>query len=314
MSTTGQIRPRDSRAGFILVAALWILIALATLAVIASVYVAQSAVALRASDEPIRSEAAITAGLELTAYQLSAPTNGGRRPTRGGFRFRLPNCDVTLEFMSEAARIDLNVAPKAMIARLFMTLGVQADAADYYAERIVAWRSPPKSNGEDEEAALYRAAGLLYGPRRGPFNHVDELWLILNIPPVLVERALPHITLFSGMADVNVLDAAPEVVASLPGMTPARLNAFLGQRESLPPDPQFILGALGDDKQVGATVTGGDAYRVRLRLTFADGRQKISEVVIMLTGITTKDSYRVLAWKDDINMATGAPFGPEATR
>jgi general secretion pathway protein K len=313
MSASCQPRSGErSQEGFILVTVLWILIALATLASIASLYVAQSAVALRASDEALRSEAAITAGLGLTAYQLSASTDG-RRPTRGGFRFRLPNCDVNLEFMSEAARINLNAAPKAMIAGLFMVLGAQAEAADNYADRIVAWRSAPKSQVQNEEAAFYRAAGLLYGPRGGPFNHIDELWLVINVPPVLIERALPHVTLFSDMPDVNVLDAAPEVIASLPGMTPIRLKAFLSQRDTLSPDPQIILGALGG-KQVGATVSGSNAYRVRMRLTFPDRRQKTAEVVIMLTGITTSESYRVLSWKDDINMATGAPFGPEATR
>jgi general secretion pathway protein K len=291
--------------GFILVAALWILSALAVLAMVASVYVAQSAVALRMNDEAVQTEALISAGLELTAYQLSSTANASR-PTRGAFRFRLADADVTVEFMSEAARIDLNAAPKALIAGLFAVLGAQAEAAEQYAERVVAWRSPPKLNAQDGEDSLYRAAGLLYSPRRSPFNHVDELWLVLGLPPALVERALPFVTVYSGRRDVNVLDAAPEVIAALPGMSSGRLGAFLGQRERLPSDPQFIANALGD-KQAGASIQGSDAYRVRTRIRFKDGHQKMSEVVIMMMVGSVADPYRILSWKSDIDPTTGAP-------
>ncbi len=262
-----------------MVAALWILLALATMASVASAYVSQSAVALAGKDEPLQSETLISAGLELAAYQLATPATG-RRPTRGAFRFRLAGADVAVEYVSEAARIDLNAAPKAMIAGLFAVLGARAEAAEQYAQRVIEWRNAPKQNAEDSEVSLYRAAGVGYAPRRAPFNHVDELWLVLGLPPALVERAMPFVTIYSGRRDVNVLDAPAEVIAALPGMSSGRLNAFLSQRDTLPPDPEFIARALGD-RQVGATTKGSDAYRVRILMTFADRRRKMAEVVIM---------------------------------
>jgi general secretion pathway protein N len=39
------------------------------------------------------------------------------------------------------------------------------------------------------------------------------------------ESALPYVTFYSGRAEINVLDAAPTVVAALPGMNPSRLGA-----------------------------------------------------------------------------------------
>jgi general secretion pathway protein K len=110
---------------------------------------------------------------------------------------------------------------------------------------------------------------------------------------------------YSGIAEVNVLDAAPEVIAALPGMTPARLEAFLSQRESLPPDnPEFVLGALGG-RQVGATVAGSEAYRIRMRVTLPDGRQSRPEGIIGILGPGEKDAYRVYAWRDEIDPTTG---------
>lgn len=294
----------SSRHGFIVVAALWLLAALAALASVASAYMAQSAVALTAFDAAPRLEMLSTAGMELAAYELSVPVTA-HRPRHGGFGFRLAGSKVTVEYVSENARINLNMASRTMIAGLFAALGAPPEAARQFSDRIVAWRSAPKSNGQDEEDALYRAAGMTYLPRRAPFNSVDELSLVLGLPAAMVERALPFVTVYSGIAQVNVLEAAPEVIAALPGMTPTRLEAFLSQRESLPPDnPEFVLGALGG-KQTGATVAGSDAYRVRMHIVLPDGRQSRPEGVIMILGPGEKNAYRVLAWRDEIDPRTG---------
>src|SRR5207244_3306495 len=98
---------------------------------------------------------------------------------------------------SENARIDLNAVPKDLLAGLFKSLGARAEEADSFAERIVAWRTRLIGGATDEEASLYRAAGKPYGPRRGPFQHINELGLVLGLPPVLVERALPYLTVYS---------------------------------------------------------------------------------------------------------------------
>ena len=153
---------------------------------------------------------------------------------------------------------------------------------------------------------LYRTAGLAYSPRQSPFNHVGELWLVLGLPPVLVERALPFVTVYSGMPEINVLDAPPEVIAALPGMSPERLNAFLGQRETLTADPQLVADALGGD-QKGVTTKGSDAIRVRTRIAFDDVRRTTSDIVI-LRG--TDDPYRVLSWQSDVDVSGGT--GPVA--
>lgn len=289
-----------SRRGFILVATLWILIALATLAAIASVYVARSAVALTALDDPLLTEPIVAAGLELTTYQLSSP-EAEKRPTRGSFRFRLGRTDVAVEFISEAARVDINAAPKPLIAGLFASLGVPPQQAYQYADRVIGWRTPPKEGAEDGEEALYRAAGLRYSPRGAPFNHLDELWLVLDLPPALVERAMPFLTVYSARGDVNVLDAPEEILAALPNMSQGRLNAFLNQRGTLP--PEFVAGALGDD-QAGATVKGSSAYRVRMLMAFEKGRQKMTEAVILVAA-SGAEPYRVLSWKDDIDITAG---------
>src|ERR1700694_3248135 len=126
-----------SRNGFIMVAALWLLAALATLASVATLYMVQSARGLTAFDTALQSEMLTRAGIELTAYQLSAPQAAlpaVQRPTHGGFSFKLANSVVSVQYVSEAARINLNMAPKAMIAGLFTALGARPEEADQLAD------------------------------------------------------------------------------------------------------------------------------------------------------------------------------------
>src|SRR5262245_45193983 len=104
---TIEFTKRARSEGFILVAVLWIVGALATLATAYSIYVANTAIAVAVNDDAVQIEGLVSAGIELAAYQLLA-VKGEDRPTRGEFAFRLGRANVVVEFCSEAARIDLN--------------------------------------------------------------------------------------------------------------------------------------------------------------------------------------------------------------
>ena len=285
-----------SERGFVIIAVLWILAALAALATIFSVYLSNSAQALAVNDSGLKAEALVSASLELTTYQLLLAGDKAR-PALGSFRFRLDNADVLVSFTSEAARIDLNFASKEMLANLFAVLGADQQAAKEYADRTVGWRTRPKADRANDEEALYGAAGLGYSPRQSLFTHVNELSLVLGLPPILVDRALPFVTVFNGSSNVDALIAVPEVIAALPGMTPSALKDFLSQRSALSRDSPAIATALGP-AQANATVPKSAAFRVLTTIQFDNGRRMSSEVVIALGG--EKDPYRVLSWQDDV--------------
>src|SRR5215471_14216386 len=142
-----QIRTA-ARDGFIIVAVLWILAALAALATVYSIYIKNAASAISVMDDELQAEALVSASLELAAYQLAVPKDAQRstdsqrqpntqratdsqpppdaqratdpqRPTRGQFAFRLGRANIVVNYSAETARLDLNAAPKALIAGLF---------------------------------------------------------------------------------------------------------------------------------------------------------------------------------------------------
>jgi general secretion pathway protein K len=299
MKTPLKPMMRCSERGFVIVAVLWILMALSALAMIFSVYLSNTARALGMSDTGVLKDALVSASLELTAYQLLL-TDEKSRPTQGSFRFRMDNADVLVTFTSEAARVDLNSAPKEILANLFQVLGTEQHAAAEIADRIDGWRTPPKQNTANDEEALYLAAGLTYSPRQASFAHVNELGLVLGVSPAMVERALPYLTVFSRSKDIDVLIAPAEVIAALPGVTPEALNDFLKQRSSLPRDKDAIAAALGPAGKA-ATLPQAKSFRVLTALRFDNGRHASSEAVIALRADKDDDKDKANSNNDNTN-------------
>jgi general secretion pathway protein K len=290
---------RRNPRGFIVVAVLWILAALSALVLIYLTFVTNTAVVVAASTERIQADALTTAGVELAAYQLTAVRQDSR-PSSGTFNARMGAARVSVIFRSEAARIDLNAAPKGLLAGLIIGLGgAPANAADY-ADRILAWRAPTEAGEDDPETSSYRTAGIAYAPRHAPFPAAEELWLVRGIPPVVVERMLPFVTTFSNMASVNIADAAPQVVAALPGMTPERLQAVLSQRADPRFDPRALPDMAGGE---GASLEVSRAYRMTVVIDFDNGRRSAAEVVILLLE-EGDEPYRVLSWRNAADGAT----------
>ena len=312
----------ESERGFILVAVLWILSALAVLSAVYSIYVSNAAVAAHVTDDGVNAEAAVRAGVELAAYELTAapessgsaqpaaaPQSSGSaqltaasessRPAQGGFAFRLGRSRIKVSFIAEGARIDLNAAPKKLLVGLFEAIGAKPDDADAFADRVVGWRKKADGEGQDAEAEIYKSEGYSYAPREAPFQNTLELSLVAGIPKHIVERILPLVTVYSGQAQIDVRVASPEVLAALPGMTPDVLRQVLAQRAQGKPDGQSLLKLLGPASS-NASVTPSKATQVLINVRLGNGRDVFAEVVI----VTLQDGdepFRVLSWRDDID-------------
>jgi general secretion pathway protein K len=288
-------RPKSRADGFIVVAVLWILAALGALISVYAVYVVDTTATFAANDDQLSADALVSAAMELVAYrQLS--TAAQAPPSHGSFKVRLGSANMNVEYVSEAARIDLNSAQKPLIAGFFVVLGASPSDADIYADRVVSWRTAPSQNN-NSEAAAYRDARLDYGPRGAKFPHVSELSLVRGLPQWLVERAIPFVTVYSGRPQVNVLDATPEVLASLPGMNRERLTAVLRQRQAEPDNVKSVLALFGQAQQF-VTGDASRAFRIYIRIAFDNGRNAAAETIILILD-GDDEPFAVLSWHDD---------------
>jgi len=292
MGATGNSGRSPADRGFVIVAVLWILLALSSLAIIFSAYLAASARALAASDLSLQTEALVSAGVELAAYQLTL-TDDKTRPQRGAFHFGLDDAGVDVTFTSEAGRLDLNYASKEKLIGLFVVLGAGKDPAAEYADRIVGWRTRPTLGSENAEAARYNALG--YAPRQGLFTHINELALVAGIPEALVDRALPFVTVFNGSPDVDLKIAAPELVKALGKASGDDQDGF-GARAGSP--NSLAAATQAPSPQSAAATAQSPCYRVAIAIRFRNGRRTMSEAVIALGD--KAEPYRVLSWQGDL--------------
>ena len=300
-------RSQAAAGGFILIAVLWIIAALATLAAIYSIYAVNTAAASHVADDRLQAEASFRAGVELAAFQLLAAPEQ-KLPTYGAFEARVGRTKIAVRYRTERARIDLNIAPKEMLAGLFAAVGVADSHAADDADHIVGWRTKPDPNADNGEVSAYKTAGLAYPPRQAPFNDPLELGLVRGLPPETVERILPDVTIFNGTTQVDVVTADAEVLAALPSMTPDILQKVLTARASNPEDSQGLMKLLGPARD-GASIEAGKAFRAQITVDLGRGRDVEAEVVFRLND-GDEEPYSVLYWRDDFD----GPFQLEKPR
>jgi general secretion pathway protein K len=291
-------RARSTQSGFILVAVLWIVAALATLASIYSIYTVKTAAASHIADERLQAEQSIRAGVELAAYQVLAAPEAAR-PTHGAFNASVGRTKITVRYRSEGGRIDLNAAPKDLLVGLFASVGAGASEAATYADRVIGWRKKAAPNVEDVEAAAYKTAGIAYAPRQAAFNNVLELALVMGLPAPVVERVLPEVTVFSGKPLVDVVNADAAVLDALPGMTRDILHEVLAARAQNPSDGKALMALMGPARG-HATIEGGKALRVTVQVDLERGRRVEGEVVFVLAD-SGEDPFDIVYWRDDFD-------------
>jgi general secretion pathway protein K len=299
-------------SGFVLVAVLWILAALTTLASIYSAYAINTAAASHVADDRVQAEASIRAGVEIAVYQqLAVPEKA--RPSHGAFELRVGRTKVAVRFLSEAARIDLNGAPADLLAGLFTAVGVDPTKAGTFADRVIGWRTKVNANVNalananvnanvdalSKEAKLYAEQRVSYPPRQAPFDNALELNLLPGLPEPVVERVLPFVTVFSGLSGIDVASADPTVLSALPGMTPEILRTVLKARASDPSDGPALLTLLGPAKGHAST-DKSKAIRAIIEVAFDNGRRVQGEVVFRLKD-KGDEPYDLLYWRDDFD-------------
>jgi general secretion pathway protein K len=138
---------------------------------------------------------------------------------------------LRLTVQDEAGKIDLNMVQPDLLLRLLISTGVDPIAAQTLADRILDWRETgigKRLNGA--KAPEYRAAGIAYSPRNGPFEAVDELKLVMGMTSQLFDALAPALTVYSQTPWVDPSVAPPVVLRALPGIGEGAVASLLQAR------------------------------------------------------------------------------------
>jgi general secretion pathway protein K len=237
----GRTEPGQQR-GFALVTVLWAAMIVALL--VQSVLVTgRTEARLAHNREALAQLGAIAdAGLNVAILRLLDPRV--EPPVDGSpFTLAFAGQQLRLVIQDEAGKIDLNAAQDELLRRLFRSVGADLETASALKDRILDWREPgigKRLNGA--KAPEYRAAGLAYGPRNGPFATVEEVQLVLGMTPELFAAIAPALTVYSQTRWIDPSFAPPEVLRALPGMDEGAIANLLLARASTSGRPAVMLG------------------------------------------------------------------------
>lgn len=199
---------------------------------------------------------------------------------------------VAVSVADEAGKVDLNGGDLALITGLFAAAGLDGTDAQTMAARVLDWREPGKLkrlNGA--KAADYRAAGLDYGPRGGPFQSVSELALVLGMTPDLYARLAPSVTVYS-VFPAPQLQSAPALALLATGMDAASVESIMAARARGEVAPNFgvapgglaVAGAPGKVFSVTATVSKAGETVTRSEIVRFTGNAADPVWVVSITG------------------------------
>ena len=194
---------------------------------------------------------------------------------------------------SELSKIDINSANPRFLRALFVGLGATPATANAVVDRVGDYLDTDDTTRTDgAEAETYAAAGLAWRPRNGRMDTVDELAAVWGLPYELVQRAMPHLTVFTA--------------ASVPDLAhmPAQRRAILRRGG---------LAVPGDD---GATTPGlrlrpdRDVVAIDVMAVLASGTRFARNVIIELD-ISGRAGFRIRRWRGG-GSETAAAIAKEA--
>jgi len=262
---TGAPRTADAAptagSGVILIALLWMLIALSGIALSFSKEGYVEVAAARNAQSLEDSYFLARAGIAETAYQLiqkrlvPAVTRAELQETPDPIDLGTVNGNFAggtyrVDIQDESGKINLNTVSIEQLRALAEAAGIPKEDADIIADSILDWRDSDKlfrMNGAEDD--YYQTLNPPYRAKNSRFDTVEELLLVKGITPAYFygypERTVEgsviykyglsrYFTVYSNRNQINVNYAPLPVLLSVPGMPAAAARSIYERRKVKP--------------------------------------------------------------------------------
>jgi general secretion pathway protein K len=280
----------DPRRGTVLLTVLWTIALMSALAMAAAVSFRGFAGVAAVGRDRVQGDALLTAGLEMAAGAVAGL--GDKPLTEREVSVDLSTGTVRSRFSDEGGRIDVGKAPAAVLASLLRFVGAPEQEAQGAAQRIVEWRRRNLARPADANTAPRNDLTKKTDAEQ-PFADVREVAQVPGMAPAWLAAMAPLTTVF-GSETVNPLTASARVIAALPGVSRAQLEAFLAARRSFPTDAERLAAMFG----AGQSYLAAKPQRVvavELTAALPAGYAAAAHAVIVLLPQDSQP-YRVLVW------------------
>ena len=308
-SSIPSAAPSRPQRGIALILVLWLTMMLTVIASGFAFSMRSEAMSARNGLSLAQARATANGAVERMAFELSRP----RFPTAwmaDGQMHSWQDGDVAVaaSAVDESARIDLNMAPEALLKGLMERVGgAEPEIATRIVESLADWRDPDdtkRPNGAEE--ADYRLAGLKQKPANAPFETVNELARVAGMTEAIFTRVADHLTVQSRQPGINAMTASREVLLALPNATPEAVDLYLQQRAqaqaSKLPVPPFPAAS-------GFAAGAVPVWRIRAEATTADGVTFARSAVVRPSGDARRPLI-ALTWQDGVAPAPASIADP----
>jgi general secretion pathway protein K len=266
----------------------------------------------------------VEAAILESAYPPPQDQNDSPRLWKKGQRLvRLPYAQgvALVEIANETGKVDLNVAGRVQLARLFEAHGVSEDQAAELALAVDHWRKPQGSDepGFKDLDDYYHEAG--YRPAHKRFSSVEEMLRVRGVTRDIFYGTAEFsrdnrfqsfygvgqdLTVYSQSTQVNVNYASEAALLSVPGMTKELAEGIIEERRKGPfesiDDVMNRLGTSITDESLSSlsAANDGKTYTI-LSVGVVNGsplRRAVKAVISMQPqGLAL---HRIIAWYDDV--------------
>lgn len=228
------------RRGFALLSSLWLMVAIASVALEISWLARTRRLATANALDAEQARAAAYAGAEHARSRLTAALAiAGNDALADPWRFVGASGDVALErsryifdVRDDAATLDVNRATTVMLAQLFRACGADAADAARAADRIADWRDADTTRRAlGAERADYLAVNARAVPTDGSVQAIPELDDVLDMPREAWRCVRPLLSV-SGNGLINPNTAPVEVLQALPGISAPAAHALVAHRRT----------------------------------------------------------------------------------
>jgi general secretion pathway protein K len=293
----------DRQQGVALVIVLWVI---ALLGVIAASYALSTRIETALTRnwlESNQARALAKAGVQIAILELLRPATTDAeaenkwRADGTVYETSFAGAGLRIAIADETGKIDLNGAPAGLIDGLLQTTNIEENERLKLLDAILDWRDDDElerlNGAEDDE---YRAAGLQYRPKNGPFDNVEELSLVLGMSAGLYHELEGALTVYTGAKGINPDVASAQVLLAIPGIDPAQVDVYSAQKaqnviDGLPPPPSPII-----DREYQTGGVGRDTYSVHVEVNMPSGAVERIAAVVRLTRYG--GPFELISWQE----------------
>lgn len=228
-----------------------------------------------------QAQAQADAGFHRALFELLKPPTDLQRWQANGVEhpFVLDGVELRVSVLDESGKIDLNVAPAALLKGLFKSAGLSEEASTELLEKIRPTHAANAAN---------------INPQK-PFESVGDLQKIEGMNAALFQKLAPALTVYSGLGIINAQVATREALLAIPDVNPALVEQYVLDRQKALLDGQSVPPFPGGAGFVGVLPPGMSAFTVRSE-AHVGGRVGFVRLAVARLSRNMHQAPQVLAW------------------